>query len=678
MFPLYLFRMVRKYKPKTLRANTSEEVIESAVREILSKRISYRSASLKYQIPLTTLFHRVSVAKKFQTSTPLDNTDSDSGNEDPVHDVKSRTLDGRKKYSSRQIFTDSEENSLSDYLVKSSRICYGLSYSQAQKLAYDYAIKNNKVIPISWRQNETAGIDWMRSFMQRHPTLSLRKPENTSIARATAFNKHNVDEFFINYVTVQSKYSFTPDRIVNLDESGITTVLQSPKVIAETSKKQVGQIVSAERGELVTFVGIVTATGTAIPPAYIFPRVRNKDHFLAGAPPGSLGLASQSGWMKAELFMEVLKHIKKHMSCSENHRILLLVDNHISHVSYETIEYASKNGMVVLSFPPHCTHRLQPLDVGIFGPFKNYLKTSFKNFTTANPGRAISIADIATLSYDPYLRAFSMMNILAAFKSTGIYPLNQNIFDETDFAAAFATDRPMPDDLPNKQTDAQSSNHHVAIINNEAEVNPTNVSEKSLDKTCTPEMVRPFPKAGARKITKRVRIRSTIYTDTPEKLKLLEKRQKKQIVTKATKIKSKVKVVTSSETSDSDGVFSTKESCDSMGSFGDDDNLTDSEAELKTLLDSDPIILEDFVLVRCDANSFYVGQVVRVVDSNDFDIKFMRKNGNYFVYPLIEDISQILRSEIYAILPKPTHMPGTSRMSARYHINQNLNHLNIR
>ncbi|KAF2892562.1 hypothetical protein ILUMI_13609 [Ignelater luminosus] len=48
-------------------------------------------------------------------------------------------------------------------------------------------------------------------------------------------------------------------------------------------------IVSAERGELATLCGIVTATGAAFPPVHVFPRVNFKEHFLNGAPEGSLG-----------------------------------------------------------------------------------------------------------------------------------------------------------------------------------------------------------------------------------------------------------------------------------------------------------------------------------------------------------------------------------------------------
>ena len=68
-----------------------------------------------------------------------------------------------------------------------------------------------------------------------------------------------------------------------MDETGITTVLSSPKVIAEKEKKQVGQILSAERGELVTFCAIINVIGNTIPPAFVLPRIRYKDDFLIGA-----------------------------------------------------------------------------------------------------------------------------------------------------------------------------------------------------------------------------------------------------------------------------------------------------------------------------------------------------------------------------------------------------------
>lgn len=139
---------------------------------------------------------------------------------------------------------------------------YGLTYKQVRDFAYPYAKKLNKRMPVGWEEKKTTGIDWIKGFMKRHAKLSLRKPENTSLARNVNFNKPDVDNFYSKLKSIMDRYKFPDSRILNVDESGITTVLQTHRVVAPTGAKQVGQCVSAERGQLVTFCGIITASGT--------------------------------------------------------------------------------------------------------------------------------------------------------------------------------------------------------------------------------------------------------------------------------------------------------------------------------------------------------------------------------------------------------------------------------
>ena len=98
------------------------------------------------------------------------------------------------------------------------------------------------------------------------------------------------------------RYKFTPNTIFNVDETGVTTV-QSPKqVLTAKGTKQIASITSRERGELVTLVCCISATGNSISPAFIFSRKKYKDYFIRDRPTGSIGTSNKLGWINEEIF----------------------------------------------------------------------------------------------------------------------------------------------------------------------------------------------------------------------------------------------------------------------------------------------------------------------------------------------------------------------------------------
>lgn len=78
--------------------------------------------------------------------------------------------------------------------------------------------------------------------------------------------------------------------------------------------------------------------------------------------------------MNSELFLEVLKHIRKQMNSIKKKRILLLYDNYESHISIEVINYSRGNGIVFLP-----ATSIQPLEVAVFESFKTKLKEYFND-----------------------------------------------------------------------------------------------------------------------------------------------------------------------------------------------------------------------------------------------------------------------------------------------------------
>lgn len=71
----------------------------------------------------------------------------------------------------------------------------------------------------------------------------------------------------------------------------------------------------------------------------------------------------------------------------------LVVDGHISHKGIESLTFAKEHGIIMVCLPPHCTHRMQPLDVSFYGPLKTYFNQEVSTWLKSHAGRVDSFSD---------------------------------------------------------------------------------------------------------------------------------------------------------------------------------------------------------------------------------------------------------------------------------------------
>lgn len=79
------------------------------------------------------------------------------------------------------------------------------------------------------------------------------------------------------------------------------------------------------------------SVGECNSPFFVFPRKCYKEYFVQSGPTGSAGSGNASGWMQEEAFLLFLNHCKTHKD--QRKKVLLLLDNHCSHISVKAINF---------------------------------------------------------------------------------------------------------------------------------------------------------------------------------------------------------------------------------------------------------------------------------------------------------------------------------------------------
>ncbi|GBO04099.1 hypothetical protein AVEN_70907-1 [Araneus ventricosus] len=227
------------------------------------------------------------------------------------------------------VLTDEMERELAQHCKDLNSMFYGLTRKHMVKVAFEYADVNG-VAGIFNNVRKSDGKDWLKSFCNRH-NLSVRNPEKCSVARAMGFNEVQVTRFYNNLKSCCLEKKLSALRKFNMDETGISTVPnRTPMVITPKGKKTVCKISSTERGQTVTVVCCMSATGVFVPPALILSRKRMNPLLYKDAPNGSFPLISDTGYMNSHLFIDRLRHFVKHTKRSAEDPVLLIADK--SHI----------------------------------------------------------------------------------------------------------------------------------------------------------------------------------------------------------------------------------------------------------------------------------------------------------------------------------------------------------
>jgi hypothetical protein len=200
---------------------------------------------------------------------------------------------------------------------------------------------------------------WLQGFKNRHG-IKVRVVHGES----ASVNAEIVEDGRRKLREVLREYS--PDRIYNMDETGLFFRLEPNKTLAT------GPVSGTKKGkQRITVALCSNADGTdKLQPLVIAKSARPRCFPKAFDVQSVVQYHHNTkAWMTAVVFTEWLKCLERKMA-ARNHRILLLLDNAPSHIHSLDLTYVR-----IEMLPPNTTSHIQPMDAGIIKNFKLNYKT---------------------------------------------------------------------------------------------------------------------------------------------------------------------------------------------------------------------------------------------------------------------------------------------------------------
>ncbi|KAJ4438271.1 hypothetical protein ANN_14210 [Periplaneta americana] len=187
-----------------------------------------------------------------------------------------------------------------------------------------------------------------------------------------------------------------------------------------------------------------------------------KAELLDGAPNSSLAVCHKSGWIQNESFVQWCHHILSNAKPTKDDPVILVLDGHYSHTRIvELLELARVNGAHIVCLPPHCTHKMQLLDVAFMLPFKTYYAQAIEQWLKQNAGRVVTHYQVGMLLGEAFNKGATVAVATNGFRNIGLYPCNRHIFSDFEFQEVSRNTHEASDHsseaLPNRLDDANTS-----------------------------------------------------------------------------------------------------------------------------------------------------------------------------------------------------------------------------
>jgi hypothetical protein len=282
------------------------------------------------------------------------------------------------------------------------------------------------------------GVNWVDRFIHRYPDELVSKW--TTGINNSRHKAHSGRKYSLYFDLLRKKieqYHIEPRYIYNMDEKGfLLGVLGRSKRIFDRpsyeKEKRRSTIQDGSR-EWITLLACICADGSYLEPALIYKSASSsiQDTWLQALDPETYQVrisSSPSGWTNNEIGLAWLKQVfdcGTKAKAQSSYRLLIL-DGHGSHLTMDFIEYCDQNKILLMVYPPHSTHTLQPLDIVMFKPLSSAYQAKISEFMERSQGlTSMSKRDFFPLFYQAWQDSFKKQQSSRLLRLQASHPSTQ-------------------------------------------------------------------------------------------------------------------------------------------------------------------------------------------------------------------------------------------------------------
>jgi hypothetical protein len=323
----------------------------------------------------------------------------------------------QQKGAKQQYLTIQEEKALVNYVLRMSRNGYPLPVKFVRTLALVIVRQRVSIFQTPTTEDDDIrppGKNWPQAFYKRHPELKAMRIKALDWDR----HDHHIYEKVVEWFAVIGKELANPlilaENIYNMDKTGVLlSVLNSLKVLVSKNELRNYRGAGVKR-TLITAIECVSADGRYLHPLIIWPAATHRSTWTIHPTPGWYFGHSETGYIDTAISLHWIQHVfdPQTKARAKNNLQILINDRFGIHESLELMKYCYENNIILCRLLSHMSYKLQPCDVGVFGPLKTAYREEVERLY---PGGSNTIGkQHFTLLYDRAQRkALNSRNIIS-------------------------------------------------------------------------------------------------------------------------------------------------------------------------------------------------------------------------------------------------------------------------